>query len=72
MPQEDSQHPELALDQVRQARSVAGLRHRLQEGLQVERDDLAEHGVLGVTGPVDCSLEGHGPHVGSRRRPGQC
>jgi hypothetical protein len=32
----------------------------------VERDDLVEHGVLGVTGPVDCSLEGHGPHVGSR------
>ena len=71
MPQEDSQHPELALDQVRQARSVAGLRHRLQEGLQVERDDLVEHGVLGVTGPVDRSLEGHGPEVGARRRPGQ-
>ena len=50
MPQEDSQHPELALDQVRQARSVAGLRQRVQEGLQVERDDLVEHGVLGVTG----------------------
>ena len=49
MPQEDSQHPELALDQVRQARSVAGLRQRVQEGLQVERNDLMEHGVLGVS-----------------------
>jgi len=27
--------PELALDELRQARSVAGLRHRAQEGLQV-------------------------------------
>jgi hypothetical protein len=35
-------------------------------------DDLVEHGVLGVAGPVDRSLEGHGPQVGSRRRPGQC
>jgi hypothetical protein len=44
--------PELALDELRQARAVAGRRHRLQEGLQVERDDLVEHGVLGVTGPI--------------------
>ena len=64
--------PELPLDELRQARSVAGLRRRAQEGLQVERDDLVEHGVLGVTGPVDRALEGHGPQVGSRRRPGQC
>jgi len=64
--------PELALDELRQARPVAGLRRRAQEGLQVERDDLVEHGVLGVTGPVDRALEGHGPQVGSRRRPGQC
>jgi hypothetical protein len=41
--------PELALDELRQARTVAGHRHRLQEGLQVERDDLMEHGVLGVS-----------------------
>jgi hypothetical protein len=27
-------------------------------------DDLVEHGVLGVSGPVDRSLEGHGPQVG--------
>jgi hypothetical protein len=26
-------------------------------------DDLMEHGVLGVAGPVDRSLEGHGPQV---------
>ena len=36
----------------RQARAVASLRHRVQDGLQVERDDLMEHGVLGVTGPI--------------------
>ena len=62
--------PELALDELRQARPVAGLRHRAQEGLQVCGDDLMEHGVLGVSGPVDRSLEGHGPQLGSRRRPG--
>ena len=64
--------PELALDELRQARAVAGLRHRAQEDLQVLGDDLVEHGVLGVAGPVDRSLEGHGSQVGSRRRPGQC
>jgi hypothetical protein len=64
--------PELALDELRQARAVAGLRHRAQEDLQVLGDDLVEHGVLGVAGPVDRSLEGHGPQVGSRRRLGQC
>jgi hypothetical protein len=52
--------------------TVAGLRRRAQEGFQVLGDDLMEHGVLGVAGPVDRSLEGHGPQVGSRRRPGQC
>jgi len=41
--------PELALDELRQARAVAGLRHRAQEGLQVLGDDLVEHGVLGVS-----------------------
>jgi len=56
--------PELPLDELRQARPVAGRRHRFQEGLQVERDDLVEHGVLGVSGPVDRSLEGHGPQAG--------
>ena len=40
--------PGLPLDELRQARPAAGLRHRLQEGLQVERDDLVEHGVLGI------------------------
>jgi hypothetical protein len=44
--------PELALDELRQARPVAGHRHHLQEGLQVERDDLMEHGVLGVSGAI--------------------
>ena len=52
--------------------AVAGLRHRAQEGLQVLGDDLVEHGVRGITGPVDRSLEGHGPQVGTRRRLGQC
>ena len=64
--------PELALDELREARAVASLRHRAQEGLQALGDDLMEYGVLGVTGPVDRSLEGHGSQVGSRRRPGQC
>ena len=53
--------------ELRQARPAAGLCHRLQEGLQVFGDDLMEHGVLGVAGPV----ESHGPHLGARRRPGQ-
>jgi len=44
--------PELALDELRQARAVAGLCHRAQEDLQVLGDDLVEHGVLGVAGPV--------------------
>jgi hypothetical protein len=59
--------PELALDELRQARAVAGLRHRAQEGLQVLGDDLVEHGVRGITGPVDRSLKGHGPQMASRR-----
>jgi hypothetical protein len=41
--------PELALDELRQARAVAGRRHRVQEGLQMLGDDLMEHGVLGVS-----------------------
>jgi hypothetical protein len=41
--------PELALDELRQARAVAGLRHRAQKGLQVLGDDLMQHGVLGVS-----------------------
>src|SRR6266436_2491058 len=56
--------PELALDELRQARAVAGFRHRVQEDLQVLGDDVVEHGVLGVSGPVDRSLEGHGPQAG--------
>lgn len=55
--------PGLALDELREARPVAGLRRRAQEGFQVLGDDLMEHGVLGVAGPVDRSLEGHGPQV---------
>jgi hypothetical protein len=55
--------PELALDELRQARPVAGLRHHAQEALQVLGDDRVEHGVLGVSGPVDHLLEGHGPQV---------
>ena len=31
-----------------------------QEGLQVLGDDLMEHGVLGVAGPVVCSFRGGG------------
>jgi hypothetical protein len=60
------------LDELRQARAVAGRRHRAQEHLQVLGDDLMEHGVLGVAGSADRSLEGHGPQVGAGRRPGQC
>jgi hypothetical protein len=56
--------PELPLDELWQARAVAGRRHRAQEDLQVLGDDLVEHGVLGVPGPVDRSLEGHCPQVG--------
>ena len=41
--------PELALDELRQARAVGGLRHRAQEGLQVFGDHLMQHGVLGVS-----------------------
>jgi len=62
--------PELALDEVRQARAVAGLRHRA--GRASLGDDLVEHGVLGVAGPVGPSPEGHGSQVRSRRRLGQC
>jgi len=63
---------ELPLDELWQARAVAGRRHRAQEDLQMLGDDLVEHGVLGVAGPVDRVLDGHGPHVGARRRPEQC
>jgi hypothetical protein len=59
--------PEFALDELRQARAVAGCRHRAQEDLEVLGDDLVEHGVLRVAGPVDRSLEGHGPQGRSRR-----
>jgi hypothetical protein len=41
--------PELALDELRQPRAVAGLRHRAQEGLQMFADHLMQHGVLGVS-----------------------
>jgi hypothetical protein len=41
--------PELALDELWQARPVARLRHRAQERLQMLGDDLVEHGVLGVS-----------------------
>ena len=35
-------------------------------------NDGVEHGVFSIAGPVDRSLEGHAPDVGSRRRPEQC
>jgi hypothetical protein len=35
-------------------------------------DDLMEHSVLGVAGPVDRSPEGHAPKGGHGARPGQC
>ena len=41
--------PELALDELRQARAVASLRHRAQNGLQVLGDDLVEDGVRGLS-----------------------
>ena len=44
--------PELALHELRQAHAVASFRHRVQEGLKVFGDDLVEHGVFGVTGPI--------------------
>jgi hypothetical protein len=59
--------PEFALDELRQARAVTGRRRRAQEDLEVLDDDLVEHGVLGVAGPVDRSLEGHGPQGKARR-----
>ena len=44
--------PELALHELRQAHAVASFRHRVQEGLKVFGDDLVEHGVFGVAGPI--------------------
>ena len=41
--------PELALDELREVRAVAGLRHCAQEGRQIFGDHLMEHGVLGVS-----------------------
>ena len=41
--------PELPLHELRQARAVAGLRHRAQKGLQVLGDELMQHRVLGVS-----------------------
>jgi len=46
-------------------RAAAGVKGTTRaEDLQVLGDDLAEHGVLGVSGPIDRSLEGHVPQVG--------
>ncbi len=53
--------PELALDELRQARAVAGLRHRAQEGLQMFGDDLVEHGVLGVARTIHGRDASHTP-----------
>jgi hypothetical protein len=50
----------LLLDEPWQAAAVL-VRHRPQEGLQVFANDGVEHGALGVTGPVDRALAGHGP-----------
>ena len=44
--------PKLALDELRQARAVAGLRHRAKEALEMLGDDLMEHRVLGVSRTV--------------------
>ena len=60
-----AQHPareelvELLLDGARQAVSVVAVRDFPKEGLQVLGDDLTEHGVLGIAGPVDRSLQAH-------------
>lgn len=71
--QEDDLLMDLATRKVvRGGLPLAGLRDRAQEDLQVLGDDLVEHGVRGITRPVDRSLEAHGPQVGSRRRLGQC
>jgi len=40
---------ELALDELREADTVAGLDRRAQERVQVLGDDLMEHGVVGVS-----------------------
>jgi hypothetical protein len=53
--------PELALDELRQARAAAGLRHRSQEGLQVFGDHLVERGMLGVTGAIHGHATSHVP-----------
>jgi len=49
--------PELAFHELRQARPVARLRRRAQEGLQMLADHLVEHGVIGVSRAI------HGHHT---------
>ena len=63
--QEDDLLMDLATRKVvRGGLPLAGLRDRAQEDLQVLGDDLVEHGVRGITRPVDRSLETHGPPGG--------
>jgi hypothetical protein len=54
--------PELALDELREAHPIPS-RRRSQEGLQVLGNDLMEHCMLRVAGPVD-RWEGHAPTWG--------
>jgi hypothetical protein len=53
--------PELALHELRQPRSVAGLRHRAQEGLQMLGDHLVQHSVLGVSRTIQGHHTSHAP-----------
>lgn len=58
--------PELPLHELREARPLAGLRRRAQEGLQVLADDLMEHRVLGVAGPIHRRDTRHSPGYRTR------
>ncbi len=63
---EHAAREELPLDGLRQAGAGAGLRHRAPEGLQVQGDDLVEHGVLGVSRAIHGRDTAHAS--GSRAR----
>ena len=57
--------PELALHELRRARTVARLHRRAQEGLQMLADHLIEHGALGVSRAIHGTT--HGMSRGSAR-----